>query len=222
MLEGRWPRISSFEKKPASGGKPAMAMHGDQHRQVRAAACTCAGRPSCACPARRRMPWMTEPAPRKRQALKKACVMTWKIAGGERADADGDEHEAELRDGRVGEDLLDVVLRDADRRREERRERADDRHDHHRVGRQAEEHVRADDHVDAGRDHRGGVDQRGDRRRAGHGVRQPDVQRDLRRLAARADEEQQADGGGDAGVRMSGSRAASAKTLRVVDACRRC
>ena len=28
-------RISSFEKKPASGGKPAMAMRGDQHRHVR-------------------------------------------------------------------------------------------------------------------------------------------------------------------------------------------
>ena len=26
------------------------------------------------------MPWITEPEPRKSSALKKACVMTWKIA----------------------------------------------------------------------------------------------------------------------------------------------
>jgi hypothetical protein len=26
------------------------------------------------------MAWITEPAPRKRRALKKACVMRWKIA----------------------------------------------------------------------------------------------------------------------------------------------
>ena len=33
-------------------------------------------RMSCSPP----QPWITEPAPRKRQALKKAWVMTWKIA----------------------------------------------------------------------------------------------------------------------------------------------
>ena len=42
-------------------------------------------------------------------------------------DADADEHVAELRDGGIREHLLDVPLLEADRRREERRERADDR-----------------------------------------------------------------------------------------------
>ena len=51
--------------------------------------------------------------------------------------------------------------------------------------------VQAGDHVDAGGHHRRGVDQRRDRRRAGHGVGQPDVERDLRRLAGGADEQQQ-------------------------------
>ena len=44
------------------------------------------------------------------------------------ADPDADEHVAELRDRGVGEHLLDVVLPEADRRREERRERADASH----------------------------------------------------------------------------------------------
>ena len=48
----------------------------------------------------------------------------------------------------------------------------------------------AHQHVNAGRDHRRGVDQRGDRRRAFHRVRQPDVQRKLRRLSDRAAENQ--------------------------------
>ena len=48
-------------------------------------------------------------------------------AGGVRAHADRREHVAELADGRVGEHLLDVVLRDADSRGEQRGQRADDR-----------------------------------------------------------------------------------------------
>ena len=44
----------------------------------------------------------------------------------ERADADAEEHEAELAHRGVGEHLLDVVLDERDRRREERRRRADD------------------------------------------------------------------------------------------------
>ena len=51
----------------------------------------------------------------------------------------------------------------------------------------------AHDHVDAGSDHRRGVDERGDRRRARHRVGQPDVQRYLSGLARRADEEEDCD-----------------------------
>ena len=57
-------------------------------------------------------------------------------------------------------------------------------------GRQREEHVRAGDQVDAGGHHRGRVDQGADRRRAGHGVGQPGLQRQLRRLAHRAAQQQ--------------------------------
>ena len=70
---------------------------------------------------------------------------------------------------------------------------ADDRDDEHRLGREAEEDVAARDHVDAGRDHRRGVDERRDGRRAGHGVGEPDVERDLGALADGAEEEAEAD-----------------------------
>ena len=50
------------------------------------------------------------PAPRKSSALKKACVIRWKIPAAYAPHADGDEHVAELGDRGVGEDLLDVVL----------------------------------------------------------------------------------------------------------------
>ncbi len=69
---------------------------------------------------------------------------------------------------------------------------AADRADVGRGRRPLEQHMHARDQVDAGGDHRGGVDQRGHRRRALHRVGKPRVQRDLRGLGERADEQQQA------------------------------
>ena len=45
------------------------------------------------------------------------------------------------------------------------------------------------DQIHAGGHHRCGVDQRGDGRRPGHGVRQPDVERELGALAHAAGED---------------------------------
>ena len=58
----------------------------------------------------------------------------------------------------------------------------------------------ARDHVDAGRDHGGGVDEGGDRGGAFHGVGQPDVERNLRGFAGGAEDEQEGDGGEEAAV----------------------
>ena len=69
--------------------------------------------------------WLTEPAPRNRQALKNAWVKRWKMAADPRADAERHDHVAELADGRVGEHLLDVVLH-------ERQEGGDDDRDRRR------------------------------------------------------------------------------------------
>ena len=57
--------------------------------------------------------------------------------------------------------------------------------------------------VDAGGDHRRGVDQRGDGCRAGHGVAEPALQRELRRLAAGTEQEHQADRRQDAFARAT-------------------
>ena len=116
-----------------------------------------------------------------------------------RADPDRRDHVAKLADRRVGQHLLDVALGERDRRREERRKRADGGDDRHLRGeampvpadRDQREH--ADQQVDTGGDHRRGVDHGADRRRAFHRVRQPGVERELRALADRPQEEQDAD-----------------------------
>ncbi len=65
--------------------------------------------------------WLTEPAHRNRQHLKKAWVKMWNTAAGPRADAETHHHVAELRHGRVGEHLLDVVLHERQQRRDQDR-----------------------------------------------------------------------------------------------------
>ena len=110
------------------------------------------------------------------------------------ADAFRDEHVAKLRTGRIGDDALDVVLHQTDGRGEESRGRANQRHKGRGMRRVFKDRRQARDHEDAGGDHGGGVDERGNRRRAFHGVRQPGVQEELRRFTHRADEQQE---GGD-------------------------
>ena len=58
----------------------------------------------------------------------------------------------------------------------------------------------ANDHVDAGGHHRGGVDQRADGRRAFHRVRQPRVERELGRLAHGPDQQAHGDRKGGCGI----------------------
>jgi hypothetical protein len=72
------------------------------------------------------------------------------------------------------------------------------RHHRHRGGRQREQERQARHHVDTGGHHGRGVDERGHRRRAGHGVGQPHVERQLRALARGADEQEDAAGRGQA------------------------
>ena len=110
-----------------------------------------------------------------------------------RPDAAGEEHIPELRNGRIGENLLDVVLSEADRRGKYCRRTADDRDDEHRRRCVLINCVAPHDHVNAGRDHRRRVDQCRDRRRAGHRVRQPCKKRYLCRFAGRPDKEQNRD-----------------------------
>ena len=135
---------------------------------------------------------MTLPAPRKRQRLEERVGVQVEDRDSIGTDARRQEHEAELRDRRVREHLLDVGLHDGDRRGEERGGHADRRHQRGGLRRMQEDAVQPRDQVDARRHHRRRVDQGGHRRRTGHRVRQPDMQRDLRRLAGRADEQEHA------------------------------
>ena len=121
-------------------------------------------------------------------------------SGGVGAYSAGKEHVAELGDGGVGEDALDIVLDEADAGREDGRGRADDGDYAEGVRGAVEEGVAARDHIDAGRDHRRRVNEGGDGGGAFHGVGEPDVERDLRGFAGGSDDEQEGDGGEDAAV----------------------
>ena len=107
------------------------------------------------------------------------------------ADPQGDEHESQLRHSGIGEHPLDVVLRQRHHAGQQRRRQSDSEHHVGRARGDLEDRQQPRDQVDAGDDHRGGVDQRGDRRRAFHRIGQPDVERDLGRLTGRAEEEHQ-------------------------------
>ena len=111
------------------------------------------------------------------------------------AEADGAAHDAEVREGRVSEGFLDVRLRERAETGERGHAGAGDRDELQDFGGEQEAHTGHE--VDARGHHRGGVDERGDRRRAGHRVGEPDVQGELGGLAEEAAHQQRADGDGD-------------------------
>ena len=109
------------------------------------------------------------------------------------ADTGGHEHVAQLRTGRIGDHALDVVLHEAHRRREEGRDGADIDDDHLRFRSELEDRRHPADKEHPRRHHGRRVDEGRDRCRAFHRVRQPRVQDELRRLAHRANEQQEGD-----------------------------
>ena len=116
--------------------------------------------------------------------MKKPWVRRWRKPARERAGPERRHHVAELGDGRVREHALDVALHEASVAARSA-VKAPDPGDQESAppGHGQEERVGPRHQVDAGGDHRRGVDQRGDRRRALHRVGQPDVERELGRLA---------------------------------------
>ena len=131
----------------------------------------------------------------KHQGFEESMCDDMKNPDDEGADTASEKHKAKLRDGRVSQHALNIVLRDANRRREDGSEGADDSDHQHHCLRMLKDDVRARQHVQTRRDHRGGVNQRGHRRGASHRIRQPNMKGKLRRFPARANHQTQSNPG---------------------------
>ena len=129
-------------------------------------------------------------------------------------------HIAELRQRGIRHHALDVVLDDAQKAHEQGGNRANDQNEVQRRIRQLKQGRHACHHKNTGSDHGGGVNQGGNRRRAFHGIWQPDVQRKLGRLAHGTNEQADADHGDQhpigAGQGQRGQARSFAKHLCVV------
>ena len=106
------------------------------------------------------------------------------------AQTDCHDHVTELRQRRISQNALDVVLLNGDQRRKQRGESA--HIGNHFQRRRVQQKNDPAQHVTPRRNHRCRVNQRAHRRRAFHRVRQPDVKRKLGRLADRSAEDEQA------------------------------
>jgi len=109
--------------------------------------------------------------------------------GEQRTEPRRDEHEADLRDRRPGEDPSHITLRDSDERRSECGAAADDRRGLQHVGHQDRPQPH-EEHDAAGDGH--GLQQRRHGRRRLRRFREPAMQRRLRGLRESADQEQHA------------------------------
>ena len=110
-----------------------------------------------------------------------------------RAKPRGEEHVADLRHRRVGDDALDVDLDECDQPGEQDGRSTEAGGKILDARRRLEDRRRAHEQVDAGGDHRRRVDERADRGRALHRVGEPGLERELRRLRDGAAEEPERD-----------------------------
>ena len=128
--------------------------------------------------------------PEKQERLEERVREEVENAGAEGAHAHRQEHVSQLRHRRIRQHSFDVVLHEGNRGCHEGGRSAHERHDRKRIGCVTEQHGVAPDHVHPSGDHRRGVDERRHRRRPLHGIRQPDVQWNLRGLSGGAHEQQ--------------------------------
>ena len=141
-----------------------------------------------------------------------------RLAGDE---ADGHDHVAELGERGVGEHAFDVVLLDGHQRGDQRGDAAGPGDDGAGLEGfedfESERELHAEEHVNAGGDHGGGVDERGNGSGAFHGIGQPDVERKLGGLADGTAEDAE-HGGGESGGGNGGGDFHFAECERAGDA----
>ena len=150
-------------------------------------------------PLRRRMSrvpvsWSMMPAAMNSDALKVAWLMVWKIAATAASGLPRPEQErdqAEMADGRIGQQALQVLLEDGrEIGAEQQRAEAGRHHDAEPGFRAGQHRPEPGEQEHAGLHHRGRVEIGRDRRRRGHGVRQPEVERELGALGQGAEQDQ--------------------------------
>ena len=120
-----------------------------------------------------------------------------------RPDAGRQHHVADLAHRRACEHLLDVVLGGADPGASQQGDHTDNADGQRRRWSQLEDDVAAHYEVDASGDHGRSMDERRDGGGALHGVQQPGLQRNLRRLAASGEQQQEPDRGDPGAVHTS-------------------
>ena len=111
-------------------------------------------------------------------------------AGAVGADAEREHHQAELAHGGVGDRALEVLLEKRPEDAEHGGQTASDGQQGQRPGAGVEQGVCAGQQVDAAQRGAGRVQQRGSRRRRLGASREPGMQRELRGLGGRAQEDQ--------------------------------
>ncbi len=116
---------------------------------------------------------------------------------GEGTHTQPDKHIAQLADGGIGQDFLDVVLENGDGGGKKCRGKSGDSNDGHGRGGQYVKYIRPGDHVNPGSDHGCRVDQCGNRRWTSHGIGEPGVKRYLGAFPDRTHKKQQGDGHDD-------------------------
>ena len=117
--------------------------------------------------------------PEKQQGLETRVRDQVEERGHPSANPQGQHHKAQLADGGVSQHFLDIVLRHRDGGCKECGGRAHPGDRGLSRGNERVESGTARYQIDTGGNHGRGMDQRRNRRRAGHSVRQPDVQRQL-------------------------------------------